>query len=139
MQTNDVQVTRVYTTNKLGAAQDNTPNELGGTRLTEFQLVLNAEAGDNLGDLKAAYTLIISAASISGGTTTFARRVLSETITAGKFGWTDLGANAGYAKAENVLVQAADFPAGDAYRFTVTLLAGNGIVSTQNSNEFVVI
>ncbi|MFG1997572.1 hypothetical protein ACGFNU_00300 [Spirillospora sp. NPDC048911] len=139
MQTNDVQVTRVYTTNKPGAAQDNTPNELGGTRLNEFQLVVNAESGDNLGDLQAAYTLIISATSTSGGTTTFARRKLAETITAGKFGWTDLGNNAGYAKQENIMVRAADFPAGDAYRFTVTLLANNGVVSTESSNEFVTI
>ncbi|MEW2360031.1 hypothetical protein [Spirillospora sp. NPDC029432] len=139
MQANDVRLIRVFTTNKPGASQDPTPNALGGTRMGEFYLVIAAESGDGLGEAEAPYTLITSAASTSGGMTTFARRRDVETVTAGKFGWTDLGAHAGYAKLDTLMVPVERFPVGDAYRFTVTLLAAGGIVSTLHSNEFVIV
>lgn len=46
MQTNDVQIVRVFTTAAGGWAQDNTPNEVAGTRQTSFDLVVDGEAGD---------------------------------------------------------------------------------------------
>jgi hypothetical protein len=139
MQTDDVQLTSLFTTNSPNAARDNTPNEVAGQRQADFTLVLSAEAGDNLGDLSAAYTLIISATSTSGGTTTFPQRKLKETVTDGQFNWSDLGKNNGYVKLDNLKVPASQFPSGDVYQFTATLVAKNGIISTIKSNEFVTI
>ncbi|MEV4891065.1 hypothetical protein AB0K48_16900 [Nonomuraea sp. NPDC055795] len=137
MQTNDMQLARVFTTKAEGGTQDNTPTELGGKRQDNFYLTVIAEAGDNLGDLNAAYTLYIRASSTSGGSTTFTRQVLKETVTAGQNGWKDAGDNDGYVKTSNLRMKSADFPIGDSYTFIVTLLAGNGVVSKAESNDFV--
>jgi hypothetical protein len=137
MQTNDIQLVRLYTTKASGGTQDNTPTELGGNRQPEFYLSVVVEAGDNLGDLGAAYTLYLRAYSTSGGTTTYTRVALNETVTDGLYDWKDLGSNNGYAKASQHKVNSADFPTGDSYEFVATLLTKSGIVSKAVSNEFV--
>ncbi|MEU7864201.1 hypothetical protein [Nonomuraea sp. NPDC049141] len=137
MQTNDIQLSRVFTTKASGGTQDNTPTELGGNRQPEFYLTIVAESGDNLGDLGAAYTLYVRAASTSGGATGFARMTQNETVTSGLYDWKDLGANNGYAKISHIRVNSADFPAGDSYEFVATLVTKSGIVSKAVSNEFV--
>ncbi|MGP4097860.1 hypothetical protein [Nonomuraea sp. KM90] len=137
MQANDIQLARLYTTKASGGTQDSTPTELGGNRQPEFYLSIVVEAGDNLGDLGAAYTLYLRAVSTSGGATTFARATLNETVTSGLYDWKDLGSNNGYAKASQLKVNSADFPAGDSYEFVATLLTKSGIVYKAVSNEFV--
>lgn len=139
MQTNDVQLVRLFTTKAAGGTQDDTPNEIAGSRQATFYLTIQAEAGDAVGDNGTDYTLYLSAASLSGGATTFVRRVLDEQVKAGSNNWTDVGANNGYVKLESIPVNAADFPIGDLYQFTATLLTKNGIRSTVRSNEFVTI
>lgn len=64
---------------------------------------------------------------------------MGETITAGKFGWSELGANNGYVKLENFTVPAADLPPGDVYPVRPRPAGQNGIISTVKSNEFVTI
>ncbi|MED7929530.1 hypothetical protein SMD20_35180 [Nonomuraea sp. LP-02] len=137
MQTNDIQLVRLYTSKTAGGVQDDTPAELGGSPQPEFYLNIVAEAGDNLGDLKAAYTLYVRATSTSGGSTTFTRQVLSETVTDGQYGWRDLKNNNGYSKDARLLVKSSDFPKGDIYQFVAIIQAGNGIVSKTVSNEFI--
>jgi hypothetical protein len=139
MQTNDMQVVRVFTAKNAGAAQDNTPNELGGNPQPTFYLSIALEAGDNLGDLSASYTLYVRALSTSGGTNSFVRRVINETVTAGLYDWVNLGNNNGYAKLSHFPVTSSDFPTGDSYEFHVTLTTKSGIVSHASSNEFVTI
>ncbi|MFG1617038.1 hypothetical protein ACGFI3_30130 [Nonomuraea wenchangensis] len=137
MQTNDIQLVRLYTSKVAGGVQDDTPTELGGSPQSEFYLNILAEAGDNLGDIHAAYTLYLRATSPSGGSTTFTRQVLDETVIDGQFGWTDLKNNNGFSKDARVLVKASDFTKGDVYQFVAVIKAGNGLVSKTTSNEFI--
>lgn len=139
MQTNDVQLVRLHTARAASGPQDDTPNEDGGNPQGTFYLTLLAEAGDFIGDSATQYTLYLSATSTSGGTTTFARKKLAERVEDGTDGWKDTGGNNGYTKLQSVPVNSADFPPGDVYQFTATLLTKSGIRSSVRSNEFVTI
>jgi hypothetical protein len=62
----DSRVAAVYTVQDGGLVADDTPNA-GVPDPTKFDLILEAEAGDPLGNSGAAYTLNVYAVSEDGG------------------------------------------------------------------------
>jgi hypothetical protein len=140
MQTNGLQLVRAFTAVTGGGTQDTSPNEVAGIQQANFDLIIEGEAGDAVGDAEMAYTLYLSAASTSGGVTAFARQRLAERVADGSFGWSATPTkNDGYLLRRVITVNASDFPEGDVYQFTITLKTKNGILNTTKSNDFATI
>lgn len=135
---NDVKLVRLYVSSVINGTLDDTPNEVGGNPNSPFYLMVEANASDPAGDNKINYTLVISAHSTSGNTTTFAARVLNEQAGVPGDGWRQVtaGGNDGYIKQSNYAINATDFQANGLYEFVATLRLGDGSVSTVRSNEF---
>ena len=138
MQSNDVQVVRLYTSSVAGGTLDDTPAEVGGNPRATFYLMVQADAGDEAGDNKLNYTLTISARSTSGGATTFAKQNLKEEVGDVGKDWKQVtpGQNDGYVKQSTIAIRSADFPGGDVYEFIATLRLESGRRTTVRSNEF---
>ncbi|MBB5773716.1 hypothetical protein [Nonomuraea jabiensis] len=134
----DVKITRVYVSSTANGTLDDTPNEVGGNSRSPFYLMLEADASDPAGDNKLNYTLIISAHSVSGATTTFATKTLNEQAGVPAEGWKQVtaGANDGYVKQSTYPINASDFQSNGLYEFIAVLRLGDGSVSTARSNEF---
>ncbi|MER5917832.1 hypothetical protein ABT124_48010 [Streptomyces sp. NPDC001982] len=138
---NDVKLVRLYVSSIANGTLDDTPNEVGGNPNSPFYLMLQADASDHAGDLKASYTLIISARSTSGSTTTFATLTFNEQAGVPANGWTEVtpGGNNGYTKQSTYPIAAADFQANGLYEFIGVLRLGDGSVSVVRSNEFFIV
>lgn len=110
---NDVKLVRLYVSSAANGTQDETPNEVGGNPNSPFYLMIQADASDPAGDNKFNYTLIISARSTSGGTTTFATLALNEQAGVPGDGWRQVtpSANDGYIKLSTYPINSADFQA----------------------------
>jgi hypothetical protein len=138
---NDVKLTRLFVSSIANGPLDDTPNEVGGNPNSPFYLMLQADASDHAGDIKAAYDLIVSARSTSGATTTFVTRTFSEQAGVPADGWSQVnaGANNGYVKQSMYQIPAAEFPANGLYEFIGVLRLGDGSVSVVRSDEFFIV
>ncbi|MFQ6194870.1 hypothetical protein [Streptomyces sp. NPDC000405] len=141
MNTNQMCLTRVFTTNAaVGGVLDETPNETGGSTSATFWFTIEAEAGENLGSLLAAYDLVITANSTTGGTPAFAKVQRRENVGSAGDGWTHVNPNLGWRKSQTIAVTTTDFPPGEGYELHVRIvgLPGSGILCKMDSNEFYV-
>ncbi|KPI06686.1 hypothetical protein OK074_4125 [Actinobacteria bacterium OK074] len=134
----DVRLVRLYVSSFVNGTEDDTPNVVGGNPNSPFHLMLQADASAQAGDNKYAYTLIISARSTSGSTTTFAPQTHNEQAGVPALDWSKVtpGANNGYTKQSTYQINASDFQANGLYEFIGVLRLGDGSVSTVRSNEF---
>ncbi|MEU1674084.1 hypothetical protein ABZ752_18950 [Streptomyces roseifaciens] len=139
MNTNEMCLTRVFTTNApVGGTLDETPNEVGGVTSANFWFTVEAEAGENLGTLLAAYDLVITATSTTGGTPMFPKVQRRENVGSAGDGWTHVTPNLGWRKSQTIAVTTAEFPPGEGYKLHVRIvgLPGSGILCKLDSNEF---
>ncbi|MFE0047446.1 hypothetical protein [Streptomyces albireticuli] len=141
MNTNDICLTRVFTTNSpVGGVLDTTPNEIGGLTRNTFWFTIEAEAGENMGALLATYWLIVTATSTTGGNPGFVRIRRQERVGFGGDGWTHVLPNLGWRKSQTIAVNTTQFPPDEGYELHVRIvgLAGSGILCKLASNEFYV-
>jgi hypothetical protein len=111
----DSRIADLYTVQDGGLVADDTPNA-GVPDPTKFDLVLEAEAGDPLGNSGAAYTLNIYAVSDDGGAVPagFNPGVLNENWNAAN-GWKKVG---------NDFVKTGAGEADGIFRFNISIAAG---------------
>lgn len=111
----DSRIANLYTVQDGGLVGDDTPNA-GVPDPAKFDLILEAEAGDPLGNSGAAYTLNIYAVSDDGGAVPagFSPGVLNENWNAAN----------GWKKAGNDFVKTGAGEGDGIFRFNITIPAG---------------
>ncbi|HEX6469120.1 MAG TPA: hypothetical protein VF069_08485 [Streptosporangiaceae bacterium] len=136
----DVKLTRLYVSRAADGPIDDTPNEVGGRPRPTFHLMVEGDATEAAGDVKASYTLIIKARSTSGDTTSFVPMRVEEQVVPAT-GWSEItsGSNDGFVKRSDIVVNASDFAGDGLYEFVGTIRLGDGTTSTVRSNEFSII
>ena len=147
MNANDARLVRLFTAETSSKVPDDTPNASLGAPQASFDLVLEGEAGNNVGGTGAPYTLTITCFDFSTGNLAVAE--MSPTIPAQTFDGN--GAAALWRKSgTNFLTQqvfripnAGNLPAtvkGHLFIYTASLVTQDfNIVSTAQSNIFLVV
>jgi len=147
MNPNDAALTSVFTAITGGKVADDGPNEVAGVLQPSFDLVIEAVAGQVVGDAATTYELYIGCADLTSWTSApglVPGSPLAETFSASLDGWAKVSAwNAHeYDKSKNYTVTpaAGSYTHGHTFQYTVSLVsAGNLIVSTAQSNTFVLV
>lgn len=146
----DSRVAAAYTVQDGGIVADDTPNA-GVPDSTKFDLILEAEAGDPLGNSGAAYTLNIYAVSEDGGAVPagFSPGLLNERWDAAN-GWKKVGndfVKTGTGEPNGIVryditIGTGAIPAGTTRRFhyNVELISANfEVTSLKSSDPFVLV
>lgn len=145
MNANDARLVRLYATETGGEVEDNTPTAPGsGTAppATSFDLLLEAEAGQNVGSSGIEYSLDIVAYDVTAGDN---EPALNPTIPAQKFNagdtgsvWKQSGTN--FVSRQRFPITVPNAQQGHTIRYTATLVSKNRqIVSFIESAPFVLV
>ena len=147
MNANDARLSRLFTAETGSKVPDDTPNASLGAPQTTFDLVLEGEAGNNVGGTGAPYTLTITCFDWSTGN--LADPAMNPTIPAQTFDgngaavlWKKSGTN--FLTQQVFRIPAAGaLPAGvkgHLFTYTVSLVTQDfNIVSTAQSNLFLIV
>jgi len=148
MNANDARLVRLFTAETGSNVPDDTPNASLSTPQTTFDLVLEGEAGNNIGGTGAPYTLTITCFDWSTGN--LADPAMSPTVPAQTFDgngaatlWKKSGTNFLTQQVFRIPAGAGALPAGvkgHLFIYTVALVTQDfNIVSTTQSNLFLVV
>jgi hypothetical protein len=142
MNANDARVTQLYVAVDNSQTEDNSPNESGGVAGANFDLLLRAEAGSQIGDSKANYKLTITAYDVTKGAAEpglnpFTNPKAEEFSTADN--WQPSGVD--FIKQEKYdITIPGTVTRGDVFQYTVQLVADNfEVISIGQSNLFVLV
>jgi hypothetical protein len=153
MNANDARISRLFTTTDGGNAQDDSPNEVGGAVQGAFDLILEAEAGNVIGDSGAQYTLRLNVFDVSAGVAVAAGlfpaspafpsvEVFDNSTPAdGKNNWQGPGGGADFVKDQRYKVTiGGGVTRGNIFQYTASLVSRNfEVVSIAQSNMFILV
>jgi len=143
------EVSDLFTVVTGGKDQDDSPNAVGAVRQPGFDLVIEAEAGNVVGPAGGPYTLRLGVVNVTQGVPEPSLLPPTGWLIVGNvatrlehFGDAGDGWDAGQTRKRSSvpIAVAATIQPGDVFRYTISLIAqGNQIISTQKSNEFVLL
>jgi hypothetical protein len=142
-QPNDAELTELYTASTGCDVEDNEPNTPapGGAPTANFELHLQAVAGNALGSGGADYVLTITAIDDTEAAPNTALNPTGSPFSeefSGTFNWVACGTN--FVKDETYLIPVPTGVRGHVFHYVATLVAvDSGVVSFINSNQFILV
>jgi hypothetical protein len=140
-QSNDAELTELYTASTGVDVEDNEPNTgpPAGPPANNFDVRLQAVAGNAIGNSGADYTLRLDCIdeSLSLRNASMSRGPLNQQFNAGN-GWVATGGN--FVKEQTANITVDNAARGHVLRYVATLVSANGdVVSFIESNKFILI